>query len=98
VNPIARAATLVALAAALAATTSGCATYSTISNAGIGTPKVYSGTRLNVHALAGDASAVRRFPVPPPRHPAADLPLSFLLDTALLPMTVPVATYELVFN
>jgi uncharacterized protein YceK len=96
--PIARAARIAVLSFALAAMTSGCATYTTISNAGIGTPKVYSGTRLNLLALQGNASAMRRFPAPPPRYPAADLPLSLILDTALLPMTLPVTTYELVFD
>ncbi len=76
----------------------GCATVDTVSNAGINTPKVYSGTRLNVAALRDDTDAVRRFPAAPPRYPAADLPLSLLLDTALLPMTVPVALYEVVFE
>jgi uncharacterized protein YceK len=76
----------------------GCATVDTVSNAGINTPKVYSGTRLNVAALRDDADAVRRFPAAPPRYPAADLPLSLVLDTALLPLTVPVALYEVIFE
>jgi uncharacterized protein YceK len=76
----------------------GCATYETISNAGINTPKFYSGTRLNLAALREDDDQLRRFPARPPRHPAADLPLSLVLDTALLPMTAPVALYEVIFE
>lgn len=75
-----------------------CASFSTISNAGINTPKVYSGTRLNLAALRGDDDALKRFPAAPPRRPALDLPLSLVLDTALLPLTLPTATYELVFE
>ncbi len=76
----------------------GCASYATISNAGINTPKVYSGTRLNLAALHGDESAKHRFPAPPPARPLLDLPLSLVLDTALLPLTIPSATYELIFE
>ena len=49
-------------------------------------------------ALRDDDDRLRRFPASPPRHPAADLPLSLMLDTALLPMTVPVALYEVLFE
>lgn len=84
---------------ALAATcTSGCATYQTISNAEVGSPKVFSGTRMNLAAMRGDESTLRRLPGTPPRRPALDLPLSLVLDTALLQMTVPVALYEFVFE
>ncbi len=76
----------------------GCATYQTISNAGIGTPKFYSGTRMNAAALRGDESELQRFPGTPPRRPALDLPLSLVLDTALLPMTAPSALYEVLFE
>ena len=82
----------------LCALLTGCATFDTISNAGINTPTVYSGTRLNVAALRDDDDRLRRFPAAPPRHPAADLPLSLVLDTVLLPMTVPVALYEVLFE
>jgi uncharacterized protein YceK len=78
--------------------TSGCATYQTISNANIGSPKFYSGTRMNVAALRGDDSELQRFPGTPPRRPALDLPLSLILDTTLLPMTAPSALYEVLFE
>jgi uncharacterized protein YceK len=78
--------------------TSGCATYQTVSNASIGSPKFYSGTRMNVAALRGDDSELKRFPGAPPRRPALDLPLSLVLDTALLPMTAPSALYEVLFE
>ncbi len=86
------------LVSLVAASTSGCATYQTISNAEVGSPKVFSGTRMNIAAMRGDESGLRRLPGTAPRRPALDLPLSLVLDTALLQMTVPVALYELVFE
>lgn len=76
----------------------GCASFSTIDKAAPGTPKLYSGTRLNLHALSGNEYALRRFPVSPPRYPLLDLPFSFVADTVLLPLTMSVAAYEVVFE
>ncbi|MBA1147200.1 YceK/YidQ family lipoprotein [Ectothiorhodospiraceae bacterium WFHF3C12] len=77
----------------------GCASISTLDDAAlVGTPKIYSGTRLDLHAIAGDSVALRRFPVAPPRFPLIDLPFSFALDTLVLPLTVPAACYEAVFH
>jgi len=84
------------LVALFAAT--GCATYTTLSASSIGSPKVYSGTRLDIHAIAGDAAELRKFKVAPPVHPKVDLPFSFLLDTIMFPLTLPAATYEFVFE
>jgi len=80
----------------LAAT--GCASFSTISEATPGSPKVYSGTRLDIHAISNDATGLRQFKVAPPPHPEADLPFSFLLDTIMFPLTFSSATYEFVFE
>lgn len=76
----------------------GCATYQTISVAKYGTssPRVYSGTRLNIHAISGNHYALRKFNVAPPTYPLLDLPASFALDTLILPMTASsVVTQEL---
>jgi uncharacterized protein YceK len=86
------------LIALIAFCTAGCATYQTISNAEVGSPKVFSGTRMNLAAMRGDETALRRLPGTAPRRPALDLPLSLVLDAALLQMTVPVALYEVVFE
>ena len=76
----------------------GCATYRTISTAEQGSPKVFSGTRLDVSAIRGDEVALRKFRAAPPRYPLVDLPLSIGFDIAILPLTVPIATGELLFK
>jgi uncharacterized protein YceK len=75
-----------------------CATYRTISTAEQGSPKVFSGTRLDVSAIRGDEVALRKFKADPPRYPLVDLPLSIGFDIAILPLTVPIATGELLFK
>jgi len=76
----------------------GCATYSTISEAKPGSPKIYSGTRLDVHAIEGNEFAQLKFKVDPPQHPALDLPFSFILDTIMLPLTFSITGYEALFG
>ena len=75
-----------------------CATYRTISTAEQGSPKVFSGTRLDVSAIRGDEIALRKFKTAPPRYPLVDLPFSIGFDMAILPLTVPIATGELLFK
>lgn len=77
---------------------SGCATYRTISTAEEGSPKVFSGARLDVNAILGDEVALRKFKADPPRYPLVDLPLSIGFDIVILPLTVPIATGELLFK
>jgi len=77
---------------------SGCATYRTISAAEQGSPKVFSGTRLDVNAILGDEVALRKFKADPPRYPLVDLPWSIGFDIVVLPLTVPIATGELLFK
>ncbi|MDR4515388.1 YceK/YidQ family lipoprotein [Nitrosomonas sp.] len=69
---------------------SGCATYKTISAVkyGSSSPRIYSGTRLNIHAISNDHTALKKFNVTPPEYPILDLPISFSLDTLILPITV----------
>ena len=76
----------------------GCATYRTILTAEQGSPKVFSGARLDVSAILGDAVALRKFKADPPRYPLVDLPLSIGFDIVVLPLTVPIATGELLFK
>ena len=95
---IARSVSIVPAVVLLLSLTSGCATYRTISTAEQGSPKVFSGARLDVSAILGDESALRKFKADPPRHPLVDLPLSIGFDIAILPLTVPIATGELLFK
>lgn len=78
----------------------GCATSATLTQLQPGSPKIYSGTRLDFHAVADNREALARFPVPPLDYPlpAFDLPLSFILDTVLLPFTLGATAYEAVFG
>jgi uncharacterized protein YceK len=76
----------------------GCATFDSISKADATTAKVFSGTRLDVRALAGEVHPDRRFRVFPPQYPLLDLPFSFLLDLIILPSTCGVALYEVIFG
>ena len=82
----------------LSVASTGCATYRTISEAAPGSPKVFSGTRLDINAIEDDEFGLRKFKVVPPRHPIADLPFSLLLDTLIFPLTFSVATDELIFD
>ncbi|CAN7278750.1 YceK/YidQ family lipoprotein [Pseudomonas sp. LjRoot71] len=75
----------------LSLTLSGCATVRTLDAAKPGAPVVYAGTRLNLYALQGGCCAHERFGAEAPAYPAADLPVSALLDTLLLPLSLATA-------
>ena len=91
---ITRSVSIVLAAVLPLAFSSGCATYRTISTAGQGSPKVFSGARLDVSAALGDEFGLRKFKTDPPRYPLVDLPFSIALDAAILPLTVRAATGE----
>jgi uncharacterized protein YceK len=63
---------------------------------------LYSGTRLDLHASADHEDALRtykeKYGLEPPTHPRLDLPFSFLFDTLILPIVVPVYLYQAVFD
>ncbi len=61
-------------------------------------PKIYSGTRLDYHAISKNEEALKKFNAKSPEHPLIDFPFSALLDTLLLPVTFSVACYELIFG
>ncbi len=82
----------------LSATTTGCATYRTISEAAPGSPKVFSGTRLDINVIRGNEIGIRKFKVAPPPYPTVDLPFSIFLDTLIFPLTFSVAAYEFIFE
>lgn len=66
----------------------GCATVRTLDAAKPGAPIVYSGTRLNWYSLNGGCCPVDRFGTEAPRYAVIDLPVSALLDTLLLPLSL----------
>jgi uncharacterized protein YceK len=83
--------------------TQGCATLTTAAHFTADSPKVYSGTRLDIHAGAHNEEMLRiykdRYGVEPPRHPKLDLPFSFLFDTIILvPLALPFVLYQAVFE
>lgn len=61
-------------------------------------PKIYSGARLDYYALSDNDEELRRFNAKAPSSPLIDFPFSALLDTIILPMTFPVASYEFLFG
>jgi len=69
----------------------GCATARTLDAAKPGAPVVYAGTRLDLYALQGGCCALDRFGAEAPVWPVLDLPGSALLDTLLLPLSLPAA-------
>ena len=76
----------------------GCATISTINNSVPGSPKFFSGTRLDITAMADNKAAMKKFTVQPPKYPLLDLPASFVLDLCISPVTSGIALYEVVFE
>jgi uncharacterized protein YceK len=77
----------------------GCGTIRTMPNLGsYGSPKVYSGARLDYNAARGDMEGLGKFKAEAPAHPSIDLPFSAILDTIILPITFSVAAYEFVFE
>jgi uncharacterized protein YceK len=92
----------IAIISILFLSVSGCATVETISSATYGSPLVYSGTRLDVHKLAGNRKHLLRlkekYDIDPPQYAIADLPFSFFLDSIIFPLTSSVALYNLLFE
>lgn len=84
---------------ALAIVLQGCGTIRTMpSLATPEHPKVYSGARLDFHAIAKNEERLKQFKAESPKHPLIDFPFSLILDTVILPVTFPVATYEFFFD
>lgn len=79
-----------------------CATVDTVSSFTNESPKLYSGTRLDWTATSEDELRLRlyeeKFGVLPPDYPRSDLFFSFILDTFVLPVTLPIAMYEIIFE
>jgi uncharacterized protein YceK len=77
----------------------GCATTQTMPSVATPEhPKIYSGARLDFYAISHNEEALKKFNAKPPEHPLIDFPFSVILDTIILPITYPVASYELLFG
>ena len=81
----------------------GCATLTTASHFTSESPKIYSGTRLDIQASANHEEILRvyrdQYGVVPPDYPKLDLPFSLLFDTIILiPIVMPVVLYQAVFD
>ena len=79
------------VAVLLSLTLSSCATVRTLDAAKPDATVVYAGTRLDWYALQGGCCATDRFGAEAPAYPAVDLPVSALLDTLLLPLSLATA-------
>jgi len=94
--------TLCVICAALLLTT-GCATLTTAAHFTKDSPKFYSGTRLDSHAIAHDETVLlvykNKYGIEPPAYPKIDIPFSVLFDTIILvPIVLPVVLYQAVFD
>jgi uncharacterized protein YceK len=73
---------------------SACSTVNTLSHSEQGSPRVFSGTRLNIAAMSDDADSLANFAaydMRPVEYPFFDLPFSLAADLVLLPVTVGVS-------
>ncbi len=66
----------------------GCASVRTLDAAKPGAPIIYSGTRLDWYTLNGGCCPQDRFGAEAPKYAGLDLPVSALLDTLLLPLSL----------
>ncbi len=83
--------------------TTGCATLTTASHFTSESPKIYSGTKLDIQASANHEDILRvyrdKYGVEPPDYPTLDFPFSLLFDTIILvPIVLPVVLYQAVFD
>ncbi len=83
--------------------TTNCATARTVTHFSEGSPLIYSGTRLDIHAISKNERVLQRYKqkhgVEPPSYPKLDLPFSFLLDTLVFfPVVLPFVLYRVVFE
>jgi uncharacterized protein YceK len=85
---------LLSVLAVLLLLTTSCATARTVTHFSEGSPLIYSGARLDVHAISKDERVLQmykeKYGIEPPGYPKLDLPFSFLLDTLVfIPVVLP---------
>lgn len=76
---------------------SGCGTFHSLSGPMRSAPCIYSGVRLDWAALQGNQHYIRQYRLVAPDYPAADLPVSFAMDSIFLPLAVPRSIYQAIF-
>ena len=78
----------------------GCATLRTVPHFTLDTPKLYSGTRMDLDAMKQSQDYIlRKFNAEATSHPYLDLPFSFFGDTVVLfPVTLPIAIGQALFE
>jgi uncharacterized protein YceK len=78
---------------------SGCSTLRTVPHFTLNSPKLYSGTRMDLDAMKHNKDYVlKKYNVDAPSNPKLDLPFSFLMDTVVLPVVFPVALSDAIFE
>jgi uncharacterized protein YceK len=77
----------------------GCSTLKTTAHYTLGSPKLYSGTRMDLDTInKSEDYVLKKYNVKGPDNPNLDLPFSLLLDTAILPVVIPVALSDVFFE
>lgn len=78
----------------------GCATLRTVPHFTIDTPKLYSGTRMDLDARSQSPDYIlKKYNAEAPSRPDLDLPFTFLLDTVVLfPVTLPIVIGQALFE
>lgn len=81
----------------------GCATARTVTHFSEGSPLIYSGARLDIHAISKNERVLQmykeKYGVEPPGYPKLDIPFSFLLDTLVfIPVVLPLVLYRSLFE
>ena len=66
----------------------GCGTFRSHDGPRADAPRIYSGVRLDLAALRGNAAYIERYKLTPPSYPVVDLPFSFAFDSLLLPLAL----------
>lgn len=73
---------------------SACGTFLSHEGPRADAPRIYSGVRLDWAAWQGDAHYIERYRLRRPGYPLADLPMSFALDSLLLPLCIYRSIYQ----
>ncbi len=73
---------------------SACGTFLSHDGPRADAPRIYSGVRLDWATWQRDQNYIDRYRLQQPAYPLADLPLSFALDSLLLPLCIYRSIYQ----